>query len=465
MPHSNEEPLFDELSEYAEISLEVPREDLGTGESINTTTVLSDSEKTQSPNWLRRNLLKVSLAAFIGGSAVTIATNPTDKLEKDILTAAPWVGVGLATTEAMWIGGAALMAGSAGIKIGNPLTLKSRYEEVSGEINGSKAYKTGLHINTAGALGTASVITLGTISSLPLETWPGAAGLIAADIASTVAIRSGLYAGINANKRETINYGETEVKPKVSVRHATQADISRLADIDILLFDKAYGEQKPQKKEIEEMLEQRLANNPGWMFVSEVNGVVEGFVTAFKTNTGIDKFSSWEESTADGTLEGKVDSDGRYAYVANMTIKHEAVELGAEDMLLANLFANSIRDGVEYGYFVSRMPHFRRWLEAKNVDLQGTEIDTYAQEYLETRREEDGKRYDPQLRMYEDYGFKLKRMVPNAFEDNASMDYGVVFKAAVPPPPSIKKIKPARILLAKSLRQVAKHPKILKKVL
>jgi hypothetical protein len=411
----------------------------------------------EQPSWLRRNLFKVSAGVFLGGTAVTLAINPIGGLEKDVLEAAPWTALGIGASESMWVGGAALMAGSAGKKIGNPFKLRSRWGEISQSVIDSKAFKTGLAINTIGALGTAAIVETGAITSLPPETWPGASGIAAADVASTVAVRSGMYS--------SIRNAEKVAKPKVSVRVATSADIDRLADIDLLLFDKAYGDTKPEKKEVVEMLTQRLANNPGWMFVSEVNGVVEGCVTAFRTNVPIEDFTSWENSTANGTLEGKVDPKGKYAYVANMTIKHEAVELGAEDMLLAYTFANGIRDGVEYGYFVSRMPYFKRWLDSQQDGHTDGNIQGLAEQYLELRREEDGKRYDPQLRMYENYGFKLGRMVPDAFEDDASLGFGVVFKAAVPPNETLKRIKPLRSIIAYTLRQAAKHPKLLAKVI
>lgn len=415
---------------------------------------------SDQPGWVRRNAFKIGAGLFIGGTAVTVATNPLGHLEKDVAQVAPWAAGGVLATEAMWIGGAAMMAGAAGKKVGNPLTLKSRWGEISNDIVDSRAFRSGLAVNTLGALGTASVVIAGAATALPPETWPGAFGLAAADMASTVAVRSGLYATIHEqNKR-----AEREKPPKVTVREANFDDIDRLADIDLLLFDKAYGTEKPEKQEVVDMLHQRLANNPGWMFVAEMNGQVEGFVTAFRTNVPLEDFVSWEHSTNNGTLEGKVDANGKYGYVANMTIKHEAVEQGAEDMLLANLFANGIAHGVEYAYFVSRMPHFKRWLEANDrLTTNEAELQSAAEEYLELRNE-DGKRYDPQVSMYESYGFKLKRMVPKAFEDDASMDYGVVFKAEIPPSPALKKIKPIRLALAGTLRQVAKHPKLLRKV-
>lgn len=413
----------------------------------------------QTPNWLKRNFVKLSLGAFVAGTAVSIATNPLGELKEDIGETAPWAIGGLFATEALWIGGAALMASSAGKKVGNPLSMHSRWDEISGSIVESKGFRAGLLVNTAGAIGTAGVVIAGAATALPAEAMPGAFGLAAADIASTIAIRSGVYSSIKRAKK-----AETEKPPTLKVRKAQLSDIERLADIDLLLFDKAYGQEQPQKDEIVESFTKRYLNNPDWMFVAELNGEVEGFVSAFKTNVPIEDFVSWEHSTADGTLEGKVVPKGKYVYVTNMTIKHEAVELGADDMLLANLFANGIRDGVEYGYFISRMPYFKRYLESEGiVPSDKADLEKQAHQYVELRRE-DGKRYDSQLRMYESFGFELKRTVPDSFQDDASMDFGVICKADVPPSEFLKKIAPVRYAISTALRLAAKNPKVLKKV-
>ncbi len=455
---SLEAPLLPEVAQVQRG--EATNEPILTGvENSEPTHGIAPADAEQ-PGWLRRNLSKISMAAFLGGTTVALALNPLGGLEHDVVQAAPWTLLGAGATESMWIGGAALMAGSAGKKIGNPLTLKSRWGEITQNIVDSRGFRTGLAINTIGALGTAAVVETAAITSLPPETWLGATGLAGADVAMTVGVRSGLYASI----KESDKAPEKSAKPEVKVRKAIATDIDRLADIDLLLFDKAYGTDKPAKEDIVATLTQRFANNPDWMFVSEVNGVVEGFVSAFRTDVPAEDFQSWEHSTANGTLEGRVNPKGKYTYVTNMTIKHEAVELGAEEMLLANLFANSIRVGVEYGYFVARMPHFKRWVAEQEVAVTDENKQELAEQYMNLRRE-DGKRSDPQLRMYENFGYKLQRMVPDAFKDDASLDTGVIFKAAIPPANNVlKRVRPVRAVMAMALRRIAKNPKLLKKV-
>jgi hypothetical protein len=449
-----------------------PSEALGDVQSDHLVEQEQAQGEVPQQGWLRRNMLKASAGAFALSTTVSIAAGSGEEIKEGALESAPWIATGLATSEAMFIGGAAVMLASAGKKIGNPLKIRSRWQEIRDNTYRGPIFRAGLHVNTIGAVGTAGTIAAGAATSLPPETWPAAFGLAAVDLAATAALRAPLYQGIReVKKKDSRKEGETHEAaktPELKVREATLDDIDRLADIDLLLFKRAYGNKPPEKEGVVDMLTKRLENNPGWMLLAEVNGEIEGFVSAFRTNKPIEEFVSWEDSTADGTLEGRVDPDGKYGYVTNMTIKHEAVELGAEEMLLANLVAKGIEEGVEYAYFVSRMPHFKRWADEQikfgaidSVD-EGN-VQELAEKYFNLRND-DNKRYDPQLRMYESFGYKLEKLVGNAFEDDASYDFGVVCKAQISPNEAVRRIKPIRKAAAFALKQVAKRPKLIRRL-
>lgn len=426
------------------------------GLSETTTAESLPIDDVEEQGWIRRNLFKLSGGIFLGGLAVSETLNPSGISVSELLGAWPYA-VGVGVTESMWIGGAAMMATSVGVRIGNPLTLKSRWREITQSVSDSKTFRRGLAINTIGAVGTAVVGETAVITTLPPESWGGASIAAGADLAMTVGVRGGVYGIINDRESKT---NTQEKRPKPKIREATIDDIDRLADIDLLLFDKAYGTEKPKKKEVVEMLTQRLNNNPGWMLVAEINGVVEGFFSAFRTDKPLSEFESWDASTASGTLDGVVNPNGKYGYITNMTMKHEAVELGAEDMILAKLFSRGIKAGVDYVYFISRMPYFKRWLDEKGIEVDEKNRDALANEYLNLRRE-DGKRYDPQVRMYEGLGNKMVRLASEAFQDEASLNYGVLYRVPVPPGKRLKKIKPVRMLLGSMLNIASSSPKML----
>ncbi len=437
--------------------------------------VTDDAEKV--PNWLRRNKAKLLLGVAATSLAVTLATDKLGEVQEQVADAAPWVGAGVVASEALFIGGAAMMASSVGEKIGNPLTVKNRIPEIAKHANESTLFKTGFVTNTIGAVGDFAVISAGVVHELPPQSW-GVLGLTLTDLAGTVALRKAMLdAGRKHADKPVVETNQEVLKQELKVRQATEQDIERLAEIDLARFKKAYGENPPSKDEVEAMFAKRLQNANGWMFVAEVGGQIEGFVTGFRTGKPHEEFVSWEDSTADGTLDGKVDSDGRYAYVVNMTINPSAMKLGGETALIANLMANAIRDGVEYGYFVSRMPFFNRWIQNKIKNGAITEVDLEDNEHLqklaeayvaEMRVDKNGKqvRRDHELRMYEEAGFRLGRVVSGGFQDKASMNFGVICIADIPPKnPILRRIKPLRLGLSSALRLMSKRPKLLEKVL
>jgi len=422
----------------------------------------------QKSHRVKKYITRATLGLLAVGGGVALATHP-DHILKEAEKAAPVTIPGVIVSEGLWDLGLGMMVASAGKNVGNPLTLHKRWGEVSDQALNSSLTRVGLTINTIGAFATTGFIVYGGTKLSP-DLWPGVAGFAGLDFASTVALRAPLVVAMKNSSDRLSNSSDPDAKPEkikkpsIKVRHATLNDIDRLADIDLELFRKAYGEDIPPHEEVTTMLKKRYLNNPDWMFVSEVDGQVEGFVSAFRTNVASENFESWEKSTANGTLDDKVDPDGKYIYVTNMTIKSDAVRLGAEGMLLANLFANGIEAGVEYAYFISRVPYFKHWLKKKGLELtDGDELQRIAEEYVNMRRR-DGSRRDPELRIYEKLGYSLERTVPEAFQDEASLNFGVICKVDAPKN-KLMTIKPARLAYAAALRRVAKHPKLLGKVI
>ena len=437
----------------------------------NTTPIINDAGKENLANqhngWFKRNLFKLSIGALAVGSVGGYLANPSGHIEEQIIKTEAWAALGLVASEGVWIGGAVLMAKGAGIQFTDkPWEIKRNWKEIKKTPVDNYIFKTGLVANTIGALGTAGVVAVGATMALPEALKVPTIGWAVFDVASTLVVRGGIYKGMklqseNLPTLNNISAGETKEEKKLKIRTANLQDIEELADLDLRLFSRAYGEEKPVREEVISKFTQRLENNPGWMFVATVNGGVKGFVTGFLTNTPAEDFVSWEKSTSNGTLEGKVEKKGRYVYVVNMTIDHDAVMIGAEEALLAQLFAKGIHAGAEYGYFVSRMPYFKRWVIKNKIEASEDEAIRYAD-----MRNKRGMRVDPQLRMYEKYGFELSSPVKNAFQDKASLNFGVVCKAYGPASNAvIRNIPFLRWGVSFAIKQVAKNPKLLKKVM
>lgn len=459
----------------------------GTSESVGLADMtLSRNEERPKEEIGSERIRKIASRTALGvlavSSAYTLIKYPVSELTADVQEKAPFAAGGILVSEGLFAAGAAMTVLATGKALRlrellNPLRLKAEFGSLSQRVKSlqgagkeavkSKLFRAGLAINTLGAIGTAATVGAGAVTALPREMWPGAIGLAAVDITATLGLRAPLYAAMKRSKAN-IEGKNVEKEKKITIRKVTEKDADRLAEIDLIMFNKAYGEKLPEKEEVTEMFRKRI-KNASWMFVAEQNGEIRGFVSAFRTNKSAEEFVSWEESTANGTLEGKVEPKGKYAYVANMTIMHEAVVAGAKDMLLARLFAEAIKEGgAEYGYFESRMPQFKSWIAENGVEsnnLTKTQLQDLANKYAELRTQ-DGRRIDRQLQMYEEDGFELGVPVAEAFDDEASLNFGVVCKAPCPPKSElIKKITPLRWMLGFTLQQVARSPRLLKKVL
>lgn len=275
-----------------------------------------------------------------------------------------------------------------------------------------------------------------------------------------------------AFSKEVSNIERKKGTTKTVVRDASIEDIGRLAEIDLLMFENAYGSGKPEVESVEEMLTHRLENvmgSNGAMIVCEVDGVIEGFATYFKTGKLWDDFKTWEDMTNEGTLDEVVDPESRYAYVANMTVTPKGSEQRAMQKIMARMFAEAIREDIIYGFFVSRIPQFTQWLNERGVDFKETaeeELDSLAHTYItETRvspkNTEKVEPYDYELRTYQRAGFEMGKLVKGGFSDEESLNYGVTFKVPVP---LAGKPKPIRHIAARALSAVSRSTTLASKL-
>lgn len=262
---------------------------------------------------------------------------------------------------------------------------------------------------------------------------------------------------------------ETEKAVKLVTRQATMEDIEGIVALDRKMFNGAYGEVPPED-EVRSMMHRRLENvqrGGGWMYVQEKEGQIKSMMTAFRTNKPAEEFVSWEDSTADGTLDEKIDEDGAYLYVTNLTVSGG----GEREVIMGRMFSNAIREGVTYAYFEARMPQFRRWLtgqtasEGKTLDdLDESQLAEKARSYRDlTKTNGKGKQvpHDWQLRMYKNAGMELGPLVPNAFQDADSLNFGVM---CTMPIPLRKSPRFVRATAAFAVKTATRFPKIMEKI-
>lgn len=284
--------------------------------------------------------------------------------------------------------------------------------------------------------------------------------------------RSGVLMAATPVESEVLSIKESLVSRKTVTRKASLRDIPSLVDLDMKMYRRLYEllgmDKEVRRAEVEGMLSSRFKNAGEWMFIAEVNGRVEGFVSAVRTNKGPEEFSSWEESTNHGTLDGVQDNDGENLYLVNLTASPRAMKEEGHLRMLGLALSHMIEQGVDQVYFESRMPLFRKWLERsvreKGLSIEEIsqdEVDLMAQEYFNSKTIFKGEEVplDPELRLYESMGVKFERLIRSAFEDPQSMNYGVLCTFENPLPKSLRKGIINKVA-GKIGRKVLAHPRI-----
>jgi hypothetical protein len=162
---------------------------------------------------------------------------------------------------------------------------------------------------------------------------------------------------------------------------------------------------------------------------------VVGFMHCSPTSKDPTTFVSWEETTSNGTLENLYDPDGKNVYIVTLSMDPKVKGQRGQNSLFMQQIGTFIKEGMDTAFFESRMPGLRDWvehrcqIEERAIEaLNETEKLALAQEYFGLTRERRGKQVplDPLLKVYAGAGCKLQQLVPNAYKDGPSMDFGVL---------------------------------------
>lgn len=256
-----------------------------------------------------------------------------------------------------------------------------------------------------------------------------------------------------------------------TVRHPLETDVPDLLEIEFDRYATLYKETPKKREEIEARFRKRIDIAHEWMWVIEEDGKVLGFITGQPTNEEPKDFVSWEDSTNNGTLEGKFFPSGRNVYVVNLDVKRQATIQNGQYILMAYLGSKVIKEGKARVIFESRMPEFRDWiLKEKKMDLSKWDAlhpktkQKIAEQYASLTTIKSGREvlYDRLLRFYDEGGFTFVKVIPNAFEDVESLNYGVLCVGNNPVPQALR-FPFVNHLVSLCLRLFGKNQKLIEK--
>ncbi len=254
-------------------------------------------------------------------------------------------------------------------------------------------------------------------------------------------------------------------------RAATTSDVETLVDVDMAAFEEVYDKyEQPHdvlRKELIVKFTERLHKVGGrWVTVSEKDGEVGGFMMSCPTSKTPEEFESWEKTTDDGTLATTYDPDGNNVYVVSLSMLPGKGE-EARNMLFAKQIGTFIKGGYERAFFESRMPDLKGWVESQGFDPEtlGTEQRAeLAKEYYGLTIERHGKEvpYDHLMRIYHRAGCKFVKLVPDAYQDAESMNFGAVAIYENPLPAALRKNRVARTVAGTAVQIASRSPKLMK---
>lgn len=262
-------------------------------------------------------------------------------------------------------------------------------------------------------------------------------------------------------------------------RAATPEDIGRIVEIDQQKFSSVYQgynvDPGAHQEELVEKFTGRLNMVGGkWIKVLQQGDDITGVIMGCPTNKRPEDFISWEDTTDNGTLVNTYDPKGENVYVVSIAVLSEGTAVNGHNLLITSLIGEFVKDQHKLAYFESRLSGLRRWVneqcEASGLDvasLSSDQLDDLARTYVALKREKNGKvvPYDRFVEISEGVGCKAVKVVADAYQDEPSMNYGVVFTYDNPLPKWSQQSPVISRAAACAIGFVSRHPRVLQKIM
>lgn len=234
--------------------------------------------------------------------------------------------------------------------------------------------------------------------------------------------------------------GLRRASSRMTIRQAVEADIDALVEVDVKAFERVYSKYQMRDEELREDLHkqfsirfQRLGGR--WISLIEIDGHPVGFMMCCPTSKRPEDFESWEDATDNGTLTTTYDPAGEYLYVVSLSVVPAASRAQGQDMLIMSAIGQLIETRKRSAFFESRLPGLKTWtkLESRREGRQfekltQSEKGNYASEYFHSTLVVSGKEVprDPLLRLFAGVGCRFIKLVPDAYRDEPSMNFGAI---------------------------------------
>jgi ribosomal protein S18 acetylase RimI-like enzyme len=198
------------------------------------------------------------------------------------------------------------------------------------------------------------------------------------------------------------------MKLKVIYRQATNEDVLLISDLE----KKVWGQNAASV----ENLKSRIKTFPNGNIVAVLGGRMVGYVSGVIISTEFaDKCKTWYDYTDSGNARKCFDPNGNLLFGTSLTVDNSIRNSGIGSTLLIHIARMCIENNLRAGILGGRIPNYYKKKNMKVMD------------YLKLKNE-SGKIYDPELRLYLRMGLKIVKIQKNYFKDPESLDYGVILE-------------------------------------
>lgn len=192
------------------------------------------------------------------------------------------------------------------------------------------------------------------------------------------------------------------------VETAKMEDIQQILKIEI----DSWG---PDLSATREQISSRIETFPEGCLVARANGEIQGFLALeiIKDYDFVRDAFTWDEITDNGFIKRTHDPGGKFMYGVDLSVPHYA-NRSVSALLITEGIKLTIAKGLKGVILGGRLPGYHKYAARMTPE-----------EYVFSRRK-GGKAYDPELAIYERFGLKAVKVLPDYFKDPESLNYGVL---------------------------------------
>jgi predicted N-acetyltransferase YhbS len=203
---------------------------------------------------------------------------------------------------------------------------------------------------------------------------------------------------------------------EITVRNAVIGDIPQIIEVE----KDAWGEDGAASLDV---FQSRMDVFPEGVFVAQDNNKLIGVGVLEIVDFDFDKDSfDWYRITDNGYLKKSHKNNGKYLYGVDLSVRPDYRRLGVGINLIENGLKVALTRGLEKFFLGSRIPDFHKYRDKMT-----------AEDYV-FAKDQSGRDIilDPELKFYirSYYGSatRIKKIIPNYFNDPASLNYGVLIE-------------------------------------